>query len=267
MKRLMPWLKVLLAVVVNLLIQLALAAPIGKYISSAGPDTPWYAWMMALLTYPAFVLQAVLLNRWVDKRPASALRLTFDRPARQMAAWGSLLSLALLLGFVALTGLAGITTWRWNSAALPTSAVLMTLLFFLAGPGEEFIWRGYIMNVLEPYGPMGQALLSSLLFTAIHTVTGRTSLLELLAIFLHGLFYAILTRRSGSIWPAVIIHGVYDALTVLIWSGNANYSLLAFGGELGVIKFAYKAAMVIPFSLMLWLVYRRQPDRSTGHAA
>ncbi|MDF2628589.1 MAG: Abortive infection protein [Symbiobacteriaceae bacterium] len=262
MKQSLPFLRSLGAVVLNLIITLAFAAPLRSYMQNPGPDSPWFYWVGACLLYVVFVLQAVWMTRWVDKRPLSDLRLGFGRPARLAAWWGSGLTLALLLLYVGLTQVAGVTGWSWNAGVDSGTAVLMSLVFLMVGPGEEFIFRGYVLRKLEAYGPAAAAIVSSLLFAAIHAPFGRSSPLELTALFLHGYFFAVLAQRTNSIWPGVIIHSVYDVLTGLIWTGSATYSVLAFDTPLGWTKMAYKSLMVLGYLAMLWVIDRKSKEKT-----
>ncbi|HYF76637.1 MAG TPA: type II CAAX endopeptidase family protein [Symbiobacteriaceae bacterium] len=260
MKQSLPFLRSLGAVMLNLIITLAFAAPLRTYMQHPGPDSPWFYWVGACLLYVVFVLQAVLMTRWVDKRPLSDLRPGFNRQAGLAAWWGSGLTLAMLLLYVGLTQVAGVAGWSWNAAVDPRTAVLMSLVFLMVGPGEEFIFRGYVLRNLEAYGPTIAAIVSSLLFAAIHAPFGRTSPLELTALFLHGYFFAVLAQRTNSIWPGAIIHGVYDALTGLIWTGSVHYSVLAFDTPLGWTKMAFKSVMVIGYLVMLWAIDRKSKE-------
>jgi membrane protease YdiL (CAAX protease family) len=95
----------------------------------------------------------------------------------------------------------------------------------------------------------------------MHMLVGRVSPLDQFALFLHGLLFAILAQRSRSLWPGVIIHFVYNGLTSLVWSGSSSTALLAFDGSLGWTKWAFKAAMVVPYLLLVWYIYRK-PQRT-----
>ncbi|HLO01812.1 MAG TPA: type II CAAX endopeptidase family protein [Symbiobacteriaceae bacterium] len=251
-------LRLVLMLVVNLSLLAAIAFPIMAYINPPGAHTPWYAWVMMLAWQPLMALQGIVWHRFVDKRPLAELPWRWDGGARRAALWGSLLTILLMAAFVGLTAMTGLTTWRWNSATLPITAILFTLLTASAGFGEEIMFRGYVMRTLGHLGARWAAVLSSVIFALMHTTTGRINPLDLLALFLHGYFFALLAQRTKSVWPGMIIHFLYNGLTCLVWANNLDASPLLFDGNLTVVKWVYKAAMVIPYLLMLWLLDRKQ---------
>jgi len=75
---------------------------------------------------------------------------------------------------------------------------------------EEVIFRGFIFAGLrERFGWQISALISSLLFAAIHF-----QLTAFLPITILGLIFAFLYQRSGSIWPAIIMHVSSNAIAL-----------------------------------------------------
>lgn len=267
MQRLMPILRVLLAIATNVALVAAVGLPLRPYINPPGPATPWWAWVAVLPVNPLFAVQALLFFRFVDRRKLSEFALRWDERARQAALWGALISAVMLGGFVALTQAAGVTHWSWNTGFDPASMVLTALLTAVAGFGEEFLFRGYIMETLQPYGRTGAILLSSVFFALMHTVTGRTNPWDLLALFLHGLFFAILATRSRSVWPGVIIHCVYNGLTALVWTGDPHTALLAVDVIPVALKWAYKGVIIVPLLAMVWAVYGERRPAKQGAPA
>lgn len=251
-----PLLRVLLALVLNVAMLAAIALPIKTYIAPPGPHTPWFAWLIALTWQPLMALQGLLFFRWVDRRPLSQFPLRLDGRARQAALWGALLSAAMLLAFIALTSWTGVTIWRLNPGFQPAATLLTTLMLASAGLGEEFFFRGYVIGTFGYYGPRAAVILSAVVFALMHMVVGRVAPIDQLALFIHGIFFAILAQRSGSVLPGMIIHAVYNGLTSLVWSGDAATAILLFDGQIVTLKWAFKAAMVLPYLLMVWAIYR-----------
>lgn len=268
MKRYMPIIRTLLAVAVNVSLLAAIALPISSFLRpSPGPQTPWFAWLIAFCWQPVMGLQGILFFHWVDKRPLSELPVSFDRRARQSAIWGALLSIGLLFAYVGITHITGVATWRWNDGFAPTATLLAALITAMAGFGEEFFFRGYLLRTLGEYGPRVGLISSSLVFALMHMITGRVAPLDQLALFLHGLFFATLAQRTKSLWPGVITHFVYNFFTSVVWTGDPNTALLAFDGSLGWTKWAFKAAMVIPLFLMVWMLYRKTEKKQLQKAS
>jgi hypothetical protein len=73
---------------------------------------------------------------------------------------------------------------------------------------EELFFRGFVFAGLrERYGWVTAALVSSALFAAIHLQP-----LAIPPVFIMGTIFAILYQRSGSIWPAILMHLATNAL-------------------------------------------------------
>lgn len=85
------------------------------------------------------------------------------------------------------------------------------ILSFLGGAiltpfGEEILFRGVIANALNRYGAFAGIVLSSIIFGLAHGV----SVILPIAIMV-GILSAILFRATGSIWPCVVLHCIYNA--------------------------------------------------------
>lgn len=92
--------------------------------------------------------------------------------------------------------------------------LILTMLFLavLTPIGEEFLFRGVICNALLRYGTVIGVLSSTLVFALVHGIN-----LILPAAIVGGIITAEVMRRSGSIWPAVVVHSVNNmALPLLV---------------------------------------------------
>ncbi len=77
--------------------------------------------------------------------------------------------------------------------------------------GEEFLFRGVLTNGLARYGPWVAVLGSSAIFAVAHGIT-----YILPVAFVVGVVAALLLRRTGSIWPGVIVHAVNNAYSLIV---------------------------------------------------
>jgi len=90
------------------------------------------------------------------------------------------------------------------------------LLALLAGGlvaplAEEAFFRGYVFAGLrQHFGLLPAVLLSSGLFALVHILPTSWP-----PIFVLGMLFALLYEWTGSIWPAVVVHGVINALSFL----------------------------------------------------
>ena len=105
-----------------------------------------------------------------------------------------------------------------SGGILPLIATLVTLSL-LVPIGEEFLFRGVLMRGLLRYGPVLAVVVSTVVFALFHGIN-----LALPTALVFGLFAAEVARRSGSVWPAVIMHVINNlALPVFVLlGGGAN---------------------------------------------
>lgn len=98
------------------------------------------------------------------------------------------------------------------------AASLLSLSFtFIAGSiitpiGEEAFFRGVVANALFNRIPAWIAVIASAaIFAVAHGIN-----VVLPVAFVVGILTAVLFRRSGSIWPGVVLHGVNNATATII---------------------------------------------------
>ncbi len=90
------------------------------------------------------------------------------------------------------------------------SLILATVLIAIVTPlGEELLFRGVVTNALLRYGPFVGVVGSSLIFALMHGVNNVFP-----AALVVGLIAAEVYRRSGSVWPAVVVHVVVNLPTI-----------------------------------------------------
>jgi uncharacterized protein len=90
------------------------------------------------------------------------------------------------------------------------SLILATVFLGLITPlGEELLFRGVITNALLRYGPFVGVVGSTLIFALMHGVNTVFP-----AAVVAGLATAEVFRRSRSIWPAVVVHVVFNLPTI-----------------------------------------------------
>lgn len=100
-----------------------------------------------------------------------------------------------------------------------TSLVAMLLLVGVLVPFiEEIIFRGLVFGWLRKHLPFAAAApAAALLFAVAHQVWVLVPVLAFM-----GLVLAAVTERSGSLWPAIILHGVFNsAMTITYYTALA----------------------------------------------
>jgi len=181
-------------------------------------------WLRTAVAQLAFVATpALLMALLLTTRPLAGLALR--RPAWLSLPLAALLAVALLPIFAELTLLIlaqfpqlrdllalNHPLTRELAAIAQGESTLGVPLFVVLGimPAwcEELAFRGFILTGLrQSFRPWSAILLSSFLFALY-----QMNVFQFLPHFLFGMVLAILVVRTGSIWPAVVFHLVYNTL-------------------------------------------------------
>jgi len=194
-------------------------------------------------------------------------------------AWGlALLVPFLVLGFtysvVWMTGLGTFTVPAGSEPIgllldLVASIVIVSLFAFV----EEIGWRGYLLPHLSSLG-RGRALLLSgflhgvwhlpiLLLTPYYHSLGNPWIvapLFLATLTLAGVLYGYLRLATGSVWPATIAHGAYNAFwnkfTLMTVAVSSPVTLEYLAGESGVLPLI---AIAVVAAYLGYRLSRRAP--------
>lgn len=100
----------------------------------------------------------------------------------------------------------------------------LALLVISVGPlVEELLFRGVLLSAIARYTGNGMAIgLSALLFACVHLPDLSFLWYALPNLALLGLILGWLRVQSGSIWPAVVAHGMNNMLAVVSWFVISN---------------------------------------------
>jgi uncharacterized protein len=154
-----------------------------------------------------FLLALVVWQQWRDVG------------LNKLASWRSLLLTWLPMLYI-VVGLAFAVVF-----GLPPLGVLLWILFntFLVGLSEELIFRGVLLQAFRRAVSIWPAVwLTTLAFGAIHVLnvfmTGdlRGALIQSAAAALSGLLFIALRLRTGSLWPGIVVHGLWDFATFTV---------------------------------------------------
>jgi hypothetical protein len=110
----------------------------------------------------------------------------------------------------------------------PLVIIAFAALTLVVGFAEETWFRGLILTTLLPTGTIRAVILSSFFFAAPHLLNmiGGTwdpvfTVVDSIAAFGLGITFAAIRLRTGSIWPIIGIHALFD-FTSLISLGGVN---------------------------------------------
>jgi membrane protease YdiL (CAAX protease family) len=198
------------------------------------------------LAASVFLLGLVAWQQWRD---VGLNRLPSGRSL--LLAWLPMLYIVVGLGLSAVFG-------------LPAPGVLLWILFntFLVGLSEELMFRGVLLQAFRRTVSIWPAVaLTTLAFGAIHILnvfmTGDlpTAVIQAAAAALSGLLFIALRLRTDSLWPCIVVHGLWDFATFTIAASRNVESQAGASGAPGPLTTLLPILLVLPNALYgLWLM-------------
>jgi CAAX protease family protein len=208
--RLAGWLVFVLA-----LTALAYAA---RLADTETPDDLAYRWsssVAALVQYGLMLGVLLLIARGLPRREMFALRRPGSWPRALGLALLSLLAIwaasAALAPFLDASDEQGLVPDDWDSSRAGAFVAFFLVVAVLAPVVEELTYRGLGFTLLAPYGTWVAILVTGVLFGAAH---GLVAGLPVLTIF--GIVVAWLRSRTGSVYPSMLLHGVFNGTALLL---------------------------------------------------
>ena len=227
----------------------------------------------------------VLALMWCPGVSAVVTRLAFQRNVRgQGWRWGATrwAALAYLLplgyataayGLVWLAGLGGVDLARFRTG-VATFFILGSLQGLLSATGEELGWRGFLVPTLARTMSFGRtAVVSGAIWAAWHvplivfadynagTPTWYAVLCFAVMVVSLSVPLAWLRLRSGSVWPAAILHAAHNLFVqaffdrVTVDTGPTRWLTTEFG-----------AALAVTVAATAWIFWRAR-DAAVSRAA
>jgi membrane protease YdiL (CAAX protease family) len=106
-----------------------------------------------------------------------------------------------------------------SRAVLPLTALATVIMAPLA---EELFFRGFVFaGLLRPFGVPGAMVASGLLFGAFH-ITGPETVGLVLPFGAVGVLFAWLYWRTGSVWPSIATHLVFNLVSFVALAAAAG---------------------------------------------
>jgi len=186
-----------------------------------------------------FLVAVILFAGWRDlkfvaPKPMSSLRIM----------WLPALYIVAFLGLAAVIGLP------------PLGLMLMILLSTIfVGLSEETMFRGILFQALRTRLKLWPAMIwTSVLFGSVHILNALTTgellnaMLQAFTATLSGFAFMAILVRTGSIWPAIIYHALWDFGTFSISAGQQSSGDVS-GGDVGVWALLLPVILVTPHFL------------------
>lgn len=190
----------------------------GRFSNAQRERDVVYKWSTAigeLITFAIILLVILWIARGLSKRDVFALR-----PPRSWARAVALGFSALLLIWLVSFALGpllhpdreqGLAPKNWESAHAAAFALNVFALAIVGPIVEELTFRGLGFSLLEPYGETAAILGIGVAFALWH---GLIQALPVLFVF--GAALAYLRSRTGSVYPGMVLHMLFNGLALLI---------------------------------------------------
>lgn len=198
-------------------------------------------WQFA--TAIVLLLAAIFMFKWHDMqfgKPHSLVRVM----------WFPVIYLMVFAGGIVIVGLPALNV-----------VIFVAINTLMVGASEEIMFRGVLFRAFEKAMSIWPTIiLTSVLFGAVHTlnvfITGELgpAVLQSIAAGMSGLVFMAIVIRTGSIWPAIIYHFLWDLLLFLISSSARVANPDALAGDSGVMDMFAPMLLNLPnmiFALIL----------------
>lgn len=181
------------------------------------PDDLLYRWSTAVGGAVQYALMAVVA--WAIARRLGRDLLGLRRPASWWRAAGLMAAalvtiwvIAALLGLVLDAGdEQGLVPHGWDSSRAAAFAANFVVVAVMAPVVEELVFRGLGFGLVSLLaGPVPAAVVTGVAFGLAH---GLVVALPVLAAF--GVVLGLLRWKSGSVYPGMIVHGVFNGVALL----------------------------------------------------
>lgn len=237
-----PWFALLgfvLAFTAAFLLAVIVSSVAAVITGTDDPDAPGVIIAATVLQDGAFVLAAVWLARQAGPADAAAFGL---RPVPFRVALGWTVGVgasfyALLAGYSAVVQADGEQSVLDNLGAdegLGLLVVAGLLVVVLAPFAEEILFRGFMYRcVRNRFGPAAASLIIGAVFGSIH-YTGPDTLAFIPPLIALGIAFCVLYERTGSLYPAIALHAVNNALTFALTADQDGAPVVAAVG-LGLV--------------------------------
>lgn len=172
---------------------------------SVGPERHLSSPAVAIATFSTLTVAfiATWLTRLGTREP---IGLTESRIGAKLLIGGALGALAITLSVLGPV-VAGASTLTLSRPVPVLAGVLQFCILAPAGIGEELLIRGLGFNALRRgVGDTWAVLISSLVFGVMHVLNPSSSWLAVLMIALVGIWFGLLTIKSGSLWMPIGAH-------------------------------------------------------------
>lgn len=172
-----------------------------------------------------------LFMKKVDDEKFIDMGLRFKNSTKSLFTGFSIGALIMFIGFGVLQLLDEI---QFQEITFDLNEIFLTIIFFLlVSFAEEIFLRGYVLrNLMYSFNKYTALIVSSAIFSLMHSLNPNVDLLGLTNLFLAGILLGITYIHTKNLWFAIALHFSWNFFQVLLGfnvSGQNWYSLVKFG--------------------------------------
>lgn len=239
-------------------------------------NNSWVVILAGIVQSISMIFMAILWWKLLDKKPVRHMGLNSLKKGYKDLAIGLLFGIISISAVTAVLLATGLASFSGELQRPNISPSLFTglLTFVFVGVSEEVFSRGYCMTVLNQTGkPWVSVLVSSIIFSLMHSLNPNINLLAFTNIFLVGVLFALMFIKSGSLWMPIGYHITWNyfqgnvfGLSVSGLKVNGLYKITtASDSILSGGKFGPEGGLVTTLILLLglvviWKLYGTKPS-------
>lgn len=189
-----------------------------------------------LISEILMILSVVVVLKNIDKKNLKHIGIEFNKSAFLDLFWGLLIgAFSMTIIFLILRFTNNITIDTASTPGISIYTFTGIITFILVGIAEELFSRGYCMTVLKQTNISWVPLvISSLIFSLLHTLNPNVTFLGLLNIFLVGILFGYMFMQRKSLWMPIGYH-----ITWNYFQGNVFGFAVSGTDPHGIIKLAH----------------------------
>ncbi|WP_420572311.1 CPBP family intramembrane glutamic endopeptidase [Kordia sp.] len=211
-----------------------------------------------------------IFTKYVDKIPFTSLGFDVKNRWKDILFGIFLGFIVMAFGYLLLENLQAIT---FNAYNIKAKDILYSIVFFISvSLMEEILCRGYILNqLLETNNKYVALVISSIIFTALHSLNPNMAFVPVLNLFLAGILLGITYIYTKNLWFPIALHFSWNFFQGPIFgfevSGQTFYSMiqqtrtednLLNGGSFGFEGSLLATLIMIVVIFLIDRYYRKQ---------
>ncbi len=175
-------------------------------------NVPDWVMVASLLAQVGLIIVAILYCRFFEKRKANTMGFQKKGLAVQYLK-GACIGAAAFLAAYGICIVTGSLHFELAPVNSTTAFYLVGFLmgYLVQGMAEEVLCRGYfLVSLARRYSISASVIISSVLFSILHSMNANVSFLAYLNLFLFGVFLALLFIRYENIWMTAAVHSIWN---------------------------------------------------------